>query len=114
MATRYFEQILKTTTYETRVVWPLTAHLKNGQSKMKKTCYSPGEVVSNFICDIFYRPLQMDLPVLADELESIHIISMRTQNVVWKTCLERWIIGTERERERERERVRKIRTICST
>ena len=42
--------------------------------------------------------------------ELLYRSSVPTQDVVWKTCLKRWMIVRERERERERERVRKIRT----
>ena len=60
----------------------------------------------------------MDVPVLADQQESTYNISVRTQDVVWKTCREQWMIGTdgekERERERERERVRKIHASSAT
>ena len=52
----------------------------------------------------------MDAPVLADQQELTYTRSVRTQDVVWKTCQELWMIGTNgvcvcvRERERERER----------
>ena len=45
----------------------------------------------------FYGLLHMDLPVLAEQQELIYICSMRTQNVVWMTCRERWVIGTDGE-----------------
>ena len=37
-ATSYFEQILEATPHETKAVRPLTSHLKNRSSKMKKIC----------------------------------------------------------------------------
>ena len=42
----------------------------------------------------------MDIPVLADQQERMYISSLRTQNVVWKTCREQWTIGMDEERER--------------
>ena len=43
----------------------------------------------------FNGPLQMDVPVLANQQELIYVCFVRTQDVV---------IGPDRERERERER----------
>ena len=43
----------------------------------------------------------MDVPVLADQQQLIYISSIRTQNVIWKTFLDRWMIGTDRKREKE-------------
>ena len=54
----------------------------------------------------------MDVPVLDDQQRLIYFSSVRTLDVVWKTCRERWLIGTEREKERERERERE-REICT-
>ena len=53
-------------------------------------------------------PLHMDVPVLADQQELTYNSSVRTQNVVWKTCRERWMIGTNDER------VWEIRASCAT
>ena len=36
-------------------------------------------------------------------LELIYVSSVRTQDAIWKTCRERWMIRTDEERERERE-----------
>ena len=44
----------------------------------------------------------MDSPMLADHQEQIYISSVRTQDVVWKTCRERWMIGTDREKQSEK------------
>ena len=41
----------------------------------------------------------MDVPVLADQQELIYISSVRTQDVVWKTCQEQWMIGMDEEKE---------------
>ena len=48
----------------------------------------------------------MEVPVLADMQNFTNNSSVRTQGVVWKTCWERWMIGTNGERESERERER--------
>ena len=46
----------------------------------------------------FFRPLRMDIRVLADPQEFVDYISfVRTQDIVWKTCEKRWMIGTEGE-----------------
>ena len=47
----------------------------------------------------FYEPLHMDMPALADQQEFIYITSVQTQDVVWKTCQEQWMIGMDGERE---------------
>ena len=52
-----------------------------------------------------YGPLHMVVPVLADQQELSYDSSAWIQDVVWKTCLEQWIIGTDGERERERESI---------
>ena len=44
-----------------------------------------------------------DMPELADQQELIYISSVQTQDIVWKTCQEQWMIGMDEERERERE-----------
>ena len=41
----------------------------------------------------------MDVLVLADKQEPIYISFVRTQDLVWKTCQEQWMIGTDGERE---------------
>ena len=48
----------------------------------------------------------MNVAVLADQQEFILINTVRTQDVVWTTCRERWLIETNGERETERERER--------
>ena len=42
----------------------------------------------------------MNVPKLAEQQELILIISVQTQNVVWKTCRERWMIGVDGEKEK--------------
>ena len=39
------------------------------------------------------------MPMLGDQQEIIYICSVCTQNVIWKTCQEWWMIGTDGERE---------------
>ena len=46
----------------------------------------------------------MDVGVLADQQEHIYISFVQTPDVVWKTCRERWMIGTDGEKERERKK----------
>ena len=48
----------------------------------------------------FYGPLHVGVPVLADWQECIYICSVRTQDVVWRTGQECWMIGMNWERER--------------
>ena len=48
---------------------------------------------------LFYRPRYIDVQVLADQQELIYICSMQTQDIVWKTCRDRLMIGTGGERE---------------
>ena len=40
----------------------------------------------------------MDVPVLIDQQELIDMSSVRTQDVVWETCREQWMIETDGER----------------
>ena len=48
-----------------------------------------GEVRTNLYVTFSNGPLQMDVPVLADQYEPTDNISVQTQDVVWKTCRER-------------------------
>ena len=41
--------------------------------------------------------------------EITYISSVRSMDVVWRTCSYQWMISSDQERERERERVRAIR-----
>ena len=65
----------------------LTSHLKNEQDTAR-------EARTKFKMTFFYKFLQMDVPNLADQQELIFIRSVRIQDEVWKTCQERWTIGT--------------------
>ena len=48
------------------------------------------------MCDVLLWNLQhMVVPVLADQHELIYNSSVRTQDVIWKTCRERWMIGAD-------------------
>ena len=42
----------------------------------------------------FYGRQHMDVPVLADQQELIYVSSVQTQDVIWKTYQERWMIET--------------------
>ena len=44
-------------------------------------------------------PLHLDVSVLADQQELTSNSSVRTQDIVCKTCQVRWMIGTNGERE---------------
>ena len=44
----------------------------------------------------------MDVRVLAYHQKLIYISSVQTQDVVWKSCQEQWMIGMDRERESEK------------
>ena len=50
-----------------------------------------------------YKHIHLDLTELADEYEFIFISSVRKLDVVWKTCLGRWAIRTNKEKERIQE-----------
>ena len=60
-----------------------------------------GEVKITSNMTFIYGLLHMEIPVLADQQELIYISSVQIQNVVWKTCQEWWMIGTDGERESE-------------
>ena len=47
------------------------------------------EASTNSQMTFFYKPRHMDVPVLA----------VWTQDVIWKTSQERWMIGTDEEKE---------------
>ena len=74
---------------ETTTVRPLTSHLKNLPSKMNRIC---GTLLEK------HGPRQVDVPVLVDQQEIIYISTVRTKNVVWKTCREQWMIRMDGER----------------
>ena len=48
---------------------------------------------------LFYEPLNIDMPGLANQQELIYISSVWTQDLVWRTCWEKWMIGTDGKRE---------------
>ena len=102
----YFEQFQEATPYKTAVVWPLSSHLKNHFSKTNKICrtYEERQFVQDSpiwrILDkvmFFYGFLFLDVPGLIDQQEFTYISSVRTHDVIWKTCWERWMIGTDGE-----------------
>ena len=47
----------------------------------------------------FYGHLHIDVLVSADQQKLIHISSVLKQDIIWETCWEQWIIGTDVERE---------------
>ena len=51
-------------------------------------------------------PCNIDVPVLANQQELIYISSVWTQDIIWKTCQEKWMIRTDGEKER-------VRKICA-
>ena len=55
---------------------------------------TPGEARTNIYVMFFCGPLHIDVPVLANQQELIYISFVRK---VWKTCLEQWMIGMDRE-----------------
>ena len=57
------------------------------------------EMRTNLYATFFYRPLHIDLPVLADRQRFTCISSMRTLDAVLKTYQEKWMIGTDDENE---------------
>ena len=57
------------------------------------------EATINSEVTFFYGPRHIDVPVLADRQEIIYISSIGTLDVVWKTCREWWMIGTDIEEE---------------
>ena len=93
------DQILEATPHETTTVRPLTYHVKNHQSKTNKTYETLVEKQERtHKITFFHGPLHMDMPVLAEQQELIYISSVQTQDVVWKTCRVRWMVGTDGER----------------
>ena len=59
------------------------------------------EARTESLVTFFCGPLHMDEPVLFELKELIYISSVRTQDVVWQTYWDRWMMGRERERVRE-------------
>ena len=62
-------------------------------------CDTAGEVNTNSKVTFSYGPLHTDEQVLDDQIELIYNNSVRTQDVVEKTCWEKWMIETNDERE---------------
>ena len=87
-ATCFFEQILEVTPHKTLAVQPITSHLANSPIKTNKICGALPEKEGR----THKRRSPMD--VLA-------LLSVETLDVVWKTCRERSLIGTDGERENQ-------------
>ena len=64
---------------------PFTSHLTNHPNKTNKICGTLLEKQGRPHVMLFYGPLHMDVPVLADQQELIYISSVWTQDIVWKT-----------------------------
>ena len=85
--------VYASTSNKKTVVRPLNSDHKNHTSKTNKTCGTLLEKRGRTRKWCFsYEALHTVVPVLADQQELIYISSVRTQDVVWKTCQERWII----------------------
>ena len=65
-----------------------------------------GEVKTNTLATLSNGRLDTEEQVLDDLQELLYNSSVRTQDLVYKTCRKRWMIETNGERERERERER--------
>ena len=67
---------------------------KTMQVRQTKHCWrNKDELVS----DVLLWTPDMDMPVLANLQELIYISFMWTQDVVWRTCWEWWMIGVDGE-----------------
>ena len=95
-------------------VRPFTSPLKNHSKKTNKICGTLLEKQERTHVTFFYRSLHIDVRRLTDLQEHIYISSVRTQDVFWKTCLERWMIETDGETDRERETDRQTETDTET
>ena len=100
-STSNIEQILEETPHETTDIWPLTSHLKNHTNETNKLCRTVLEKQWWTHRTFSNRPLHLELPVLANQRQLTNNIYVRTQDAVWKTCQEQWMIGTDGKRERE-------------
>ena len=94
----YLEQILRVTLHKTSCITIYLPSQKPSKDELDMQDTAE-EARTNSKVTVFYGPLHMDVPVLAEQEELIYISSVQTQDVIWKTC--------HGERERERERVRK-------
>ena len=76
---------------------PISKTIKVRQTKHAGHCWrSKYKLISVFS----YGPLHMNMLVLANQQELTYNSSAQTQDVVWKTCPEQWMVGMDRERER--------------
>ena len=81
--------------------FPSLKPTKQNEEDMQNTA---GESRTNSEVTFSYGLFHMVVPVLADQQELTYNSSVETQGVVWKTCWEWWMVGTDGEREKERER----------
>ena len=75
---------------------PISKPIKLDKEDMQDTA---GELMMNLLVMFFYGCLHMDEPGLINQQELVYINFVWTQDAVWKTCWEQWMIGTERNRE---------------
>ena len=93
------EQILEATFHETTVVRPPTSCLKKHPKKTNKDMRDTvAEARTKSSVTFSYGPRHMDEPVL-DNQEHTYTSSVWTQDVVWRICRERWMIGMICERD---------------
>ena len=79
-----------------------------------KTCGTLLEKQGLTRVKFFHGLLHVEVPVLADQQKLIYISSKRTQDEVWKTSRERWMIGTDRESQGNRCHLRDLMTMMTT
>ena len=90
---------MEATPHQTATVRPLTSHLISYPRNTNKTCGTLLEKQGRTYKWRSSLDAGTDMPVLADQQELIHINCIRTLDVVYRTCQERWLIGTDGERE---------------
>ena len=105
ICTRIFRAILKKSWKQHPIKQQLYGHLppvwKTIQIKQRHVRYnlrSNDELIS----DVPWWTFHMDAQVWDHQLELIYNSSLRTQDVVWKTCQKQWMIELDGEREREK------------
>ena len=79
---------------------PISKPIQVRQTRHAKHCWrSKDELISDVL---LWTPSHGHASVV-DQQELTYTSSVWIEDVIWKTCWERWMIGTDRERERERE-----------
>ena len=100
---RCFEQILEATFHKTAAIRPFTSHITNHLRKTNKTLGSmlkkQGRTHKRrYSMEPYTGLISVGRPART------YISYMRTMDIVWRTCQDRWKIRTGGESERERER----------